>query len=208
MLIGMLKVLRDDLPCDPGGKTNGIGYTVLAWSHNGEDWQRDRQPFFDRNPQSGSWDHAMAWVDYQLPVSDEIYLYYGGYARGHKVERFTERQIGLVRMKRDRYVARQATTQGTLRTRLVLLEGDALSLNVDAHHGEARVQILDERNKPIQGFSFVDCAAIRSDELAAPVHWRRLLSEIRDAPVRIEFALQSANLFAFEVLDSFHSRRP
>lgn len=30
MLVGMLKVLRDDLPCDVNGPTNGIGYTVLA----------------------------------------------------------------------------------------------------------------------------------------------------------------------------------
>src|SRR5687768_10203291 len=108
LLIGLVKVLRDDLPADPGGEVNGIGYTTLAWSRDGRTWQRDREPFFDRDPSPGTWDHAMAWIDCQLPVGDEVYLYYGGYARGHKVERFAERQIGLARMPRDRYVARVA----------------------------------------------------------------------------------------------------
>ena len=68
-------------------------------------WQRYREPFLDRNPDPGSWDHAMAWMSAAVPVGDEMLLYYGGYARGHKVEPKTERQIGLARMKRDRYVA-------------------------------------------------------------------------------------------------------
>ena len=39
LLIGLLKVLRDDLPCEPGGPKQGIGYTVLAWTRDGETWQ-------------------------------------------------------------------------------------------------------------------------------------------------------------------------
>src|SRR5206468_12188895 len=129
MLVGLLKVLRDDLPCEPGANVEGIGYTVLVWSHDGENWHRDRQPFFDRNQEKESWDHAMAWMDYQLPVGDEVYIYYGGYAHGHKVERFKERQIGMVRMKRDRYAAREAEKQGVMRTRLLNLQGARLTLN-------------------------------------------------------------------------------
>ena len=53
LLIGMLRVLRDDLPADPGGSVAGIGYTVLAWSDDGRTWQRDRAPFLPRNPKPG-----------------------------------------------------------------------------------------------------------------------------------------------------------
>src|SRR5262249_33666840 len=35
LLIGTVKVLRDDLPADPGGEKRGIGYTTLAWSRDG-----------------------------------------------------------------------------------------------------------------------------------------------------------------------------
>jgi hypothetical protein len=141
----------------------------------------------------------MAWVDYQLPVQDEVFIYYGGYARGHKVERFTERQIGLVRTKRDRYVARAADGAGLLRTRLVALEGNKLALNVDASGGAARVQILDDKEKPILGFRFEDCDPIRGDALSASVRWKRTLSGLGRQPVRLEFALRSAKLFGFEI---------
>lgn len=41
LLIGLAKVLRDDLPAEPGGPTAGIGYTVLTWTRDGRTWQRD-----------------------------------------------------------------------------------------------------------------------------------------------------------------------
>jgi hypothetical protein len=197
-IVGLLKVLRDDLPCDTGGKADGIGYTVLAWSHDGEHWQRDRAPLFDRNPQPGTWDHAMAWMDYQLPVGDEVYIYYGGYARGHKVERFKERQIGLVRIKRDRYVSRESAGAGRLRTRPFKLGGNSLLLNVDAAHGELRAQIL-ERGRPIRGFGLADFAAIISDEMRARARWKRAIRELSGKTIQLEFELRDAKLFAIEL---------
>ncbi|MEJ7639962.1 MAG: hypothetical protein WKF75_18820 [Singulisphaera sp.] len=52
--IGLVRVLRDDLPCDPGGPTDGIGYSVLATSRDGVTWHRRREPFLDRNPGRGA----------------------------------------------------------------------------------------------------------------------------------------------------------
>ena len=198
MLVGTLKVLRDDLPADRGGPVAGIGYTVLAWSHDGEHWTRDREPFLDRDPRPGAWDHAMSWIDCQLPVGNEVYLYYGGYARGHKVERFTERQIGLVRLARDRYVAREANeTPGVLRTPPVVLNGDTLTLNADARAGEVRVRLLGEDGRPLPGFE--ESAPVTSDSLAAPVRWKQPLSSLQGRPTRLEFTLRNARLFAFDL---------
>jgi len=200
LLIGMVKVLRDDLAADAGGPAQGIGYTTLAWSRDGEHWTRDREMFFDRHPKAGAWDHAMAWIDCQLPVDDEVYLYYGGYARGHKVNRFEERQIGLVRMKRDRYVARQAgEAAGTLRTPLVILSGRGMTLNADAHAGEIRVQIVDKGGKPIDGFAYADCRPIKVDSLSVPVRWRGQVDALKGKSVRLEFSLRNASLFALDV---------
>jgi hypothetical protein len=200
LLIGFLKVLRDDLPADPGGPVEGIGYSVLAWSRDGERWERDRASCFDRNPEAGSWDHAMAWLDFPLPVGDEVYLYYGGYARGHKVERFTERQIGLARLPRDRYVSRAAgAAGGRLRTRPVRLNGSALTVNAKVE-GELRVRLLDEQGQPVKGFDWMDGAPLRGDSLAHPVRWNGTLANLRRQPVRLEFALRDAHLFAFDLM--------
>ncbi len=201
-LVGFLKVLRDDLPADPDGRVAGIGYSVLVWSHDGTIWHRDREPYFDRNPEPGSWDHAMAWIDCPLPVGDEVYLYYGGYARGHKVEPATERQVGLVKVPRDRYVAWETgPAGGTLRTTPVVLAGKTLSLNLDTHTGEARVQLVDEQGHPLPGRSFADCVPIKVDGLEAPVRWNGVPGELGRRPVRVEIRLRQARLFALNVAE-------
>ena len=203
LLIGMVKVLRDDLkadsPPDPPD-AYGVGYTTLAWSHDGEHWLRDREPFLDRSPQRGAWDHAHAWIDEQVPVDQEVYLYYAGYRRGHKVNRFEERQIGLLKMKRDRYVAREAgPSGGSFVTPLLILDAAALTLNADATSGEVKVQALAPNGAPVPGFSKADCQGIHGDVLAAPVRWTQPLTALRGQPVRLEFFLKNARLFAFDL---------
>ena len=205
LLIGMVKVLRDDLkvddPPDPP-EAYGMGYTALSWSRDGLTWVRDLEHFFDPDPEKGKWDHAHAWIEEQVLVEEQVYLYYGGYARGHKVNRFEERQIGLVRMKRDRYVARTAESgEGWLRTPLVTLEGNGLSVNVDASKPGAslRVQLLDEAGRPVKGFGLEECKAITGDHLDAPVEWQAPLAQLKERPVRIEFVLKQCSLYGCTV---------
>jgi len=203
LIIGMVKVLRDDLKADDRPdppEAYGIGYTTPAWTRDGETWTRDPEHFFDPNSEKGTWDHAHAWIDEQVVVGDEVYLYYGGYARGHKVNRFEERQIGLVKIKRDRYMAwRAGSATGKVRTPLVLLEGEAMTVNADADSGFVQVQILDAEGRPIPGFQRDDCEPITVDGMAAPVRWKRSIQELRDLPVRLEFSLRNASLFSFEL---------
>src|SRR5207247_5526793 len=136
--------------CDAGGTKDGIGYTVLATSRDGVTWQRFREPFLDRNLEAGSWDHAMTWMSGALPVGDEVFFYYGGYARGHKVAAATERQIGLARMKKDRYVALTPTAEeGTLLTRPFVVPWDRLTINASAKGGTVRVRLLDKDGQPL-----------------------------------------------------------
>ena len=198
--LGLVKVLRDDLKASgsPPGSF-GIGYTTLAWTRDGEHWVRDREPFFAPDPRDGAWDHAHAWMDSQLIVGDEVYIYYGGYKNGHKANRFEERQIGLVRISRDRYVAREAgDAQGTLRMPLVILDGARMTVNAKAD-GELRVRLLDEAAKPLAGFDFADCTPICGDSVAHPVKWNGAPDLPRGKPVRLEFLLQKAQLYGFEL---------
>ncbi|MGQ9731873.1 MAG: hypothetical protein ACUVX8_11465 [Candidatus Zipacnadales bacterium] len=201
LLIGLLKVLRDDLPADPGGPRAGIGYTVLAWSHDGEHWTRDREPFLDRGP-AGAWDHAMTWGDEQLIVGEETFIYYGGYKQGHKINRFTERQIGLARMLRDRYIARRAGNErGYLRTPLLNCEGLSLTINA-AVQGYVRLRLLDEAGTPLPGFDWDDCQPIRGNAVDLPVAWRSPDAQLPRGPFCIEFALRNADLYGFRLTAS------
>ncbi len=204
LLIGLVKVLRDDLNATPGKtgqemgdldrKAAGLGYTVLAWTRDGRTWQRDHEPFLDRNHVPGSWDHAMAWGDEQIIVGDETFIYYGGYARGHKVARFDERQIGLARMPRDRYVAREADLNlGTLLTKPVILNASSMTVNAKIV-GELRIRLLDENGQPLRNFDWV---ALKGDGVDLPVPWKGDLKSLKRKPVQIEFQLKFAQLFGF-----------
>ncbi|MBI4028508.1 MAG: hypothetical protein HY360_26210 [Verrucomicrobia bacterium] len=209
LIIGCLQVLRDDLtvegappeaiPCNKGNPGAGTGYTVLAWTRDGEHWQRDRHTdkFFDPSPTVGAWDHAVTWIDSAVPVGDELYLYYAGYRWGHKYQMRIDRQLGVLKMPRDRYVARVADSSGgTITTPVVNLGGDAMTLNVAAARGEVRVQISDASGQPIRGFRFADCSPIIIDSLAASVEWRQSLAALVGRPVRLELQIRQAHLFA------------
>jgi hypothetical protein len=199
--IGLVKVLRDDKVASgtPPG-SYGIGYTTLAWSRDGKHWTRDRTPYFEPDPKLGTWDHAHAWLDYQLAVGDEVFIYYGGYKNGHKVNRFEERQIGLVRILRDRYVSRDASAnEGTLRTPPLILAAGRMTLNAKVE-GRLAVRLVDLAGKPIPGFGPDDCGPIRGDSVAHAVRWRKPLAELRDKPLRIEFRLRDARLYGFDLV--------
>jgi hypothetical protein len=200
LTIGLVRVLRDDLSCDPGGPKDGIGYAVLATTRDGVRWQRYREPFLDRNPELASWDHAMTWVGGSLPVGDEVYFYYGGYARGHKVAPGTQRQLGLARMKKDRYVALTPDREeGTLWTKPFLVPGDRLTVNMRAPRGEVRGRLLDEAGEPLAALGAAEAKPLTGDVLAGGVRWPRSLGELRGKPVRLEFRVRQGQLFGFEL---------
>jgi hypothetical protein len=105
-----------------------------------------------------------------------------------------------VKIKQDRYVARQAGSQpGKLNTPLVKLASDKLALNADAAQGEIRVQLTDEKNQPIPGYSFEDCTPIKIDSVSAPVTWKEPLTKLKGQPVHVEFTIKNARLFALNV---------
>lgn len=201
-LVGMVKVLRDDLKADSPPEppeAYGIGYTTIAWSRDGQAWTREKPAFLDRNPIKGTWDHAHAWIDEQVLVGDEVYLYYSGYKSGHKVNRFRERQIGVLKMKRDRYVAYESTGQGTFQTKVLRLSGKTLFVNADASQGELRMQICDLHGKPLKGYTYADCQPVRSDSVKARIEWKQPRQPLPGEPAILQFSLKNAKVFGFEM---------
>jgi hypothetical protein len=206
LMIGLVKVLRDDLNATPGKtakqmgdmnrKAAGIGYTVLAWTRDGITWERDYQPFIPRNPVPGTFDHAMSWGDEQIIVGNNTYLYYAGYKRGHKINRFHERQIGLAIMMKDRYVSRDAgLNEGEIITKPLIIEGKSISINANIHD-EFKVRLLDQDCNSIQGFDWV---SIKGNDVNIPVKWKKDISSLEGKTVRIQFKMKNAQLFCFYV---------
>jgi hypothetical protein len=118
VLVGMLRILRDDIG-------RGIGYTTLAWSRDGVTWHRYRAPFLTFSADRRKWDSSAAWADSQIVARGRTMVYYGGYHGGHKAN---NRHLGLATLAVDRYVSRTGT--GILETRPVRIDGLALNATV------------------------------------------------------------------------------
>ncbi len=223
LLISFVRMLHDDYSPETGRAPEaasavpaaGIGYTTLATSRDGVNWQRHDDIFFDRNPEAGTWDHAMTWVGSAVPVGEALYLYYGGYALGHKIEPTKQRQIGLAQMPMDRFVSREAAgnVPGTILTVPLHLRprvGSYFVLNADASNGRIRVQARDERGGILRGFSFDDCPPITGDGMALPVRWQSRvdgasksgaidLMHLNDQTIQLQFEITDAKLFGFDL---------
>ena len=128
-----------------------------------------------------------------------MYLYYGGYKQGHKIEPQTERQLGLAVMPRDRFVSLDAAGQGIGRLRTVLLttQKGRLVLNLDARGGEVRVRALSDSGEALPGMDFGDMLPVREDGLSVPVEGFDFAS-LGGAPFRLEFELRNAQLYGFD----------
>lgn len=194
LYIGFLRVLRDDLPSDSDGPIEGIGWTELITSRDGAHWTRYQETFLDRSREQGAPDHAMAWVADCVTVGDREYVYYGAYTAGHKIG---DRCGALATLRKNGFVSRDAGAQeGTLRTPLVALDGNDLTVNARIE-GEVRLRLLDERNEPIEGFDY--CPPIRGDSVRHRVQWNRPLSALRARPVRMEFAMRQTQLYGWDL---------
>jgi len=205
LLIASPRMLRDDLPADPGGPVEGIGYATLVTSRDGEYWERHDGTFMNRNLDPDAFDHAMTWVGCQLIAGDEVWIYYGGYKQGHKINRYTERQIGLAKLRRDGYVSRDAfgADPGRLITPLLRpARAGRLVLNAEASGGgEIQVQVRDRWRKVVPGLGYTDCTPVRGNGLAQPVAWKADLTRLEAAPFHLDFRIANARLYGFEFQD-------
>jgi hypothetical protein len=90
---------------------------------------------------------------------------------------------------------------GTLTTRPIAFEGPYLFVNADVDGGELRVEILDESDKSVPGFSRDDCVPISVDSTRQQVRWKNGadLSALKNRPVRFRFHVRNGSLYAFWV---------
>lgn len=196
LFIGILPCLIDD------AKPDGIGWTELAISRDGDRWRRIRLPFLPRSESKpGAPDHAIAWASEVMTVGNREYVYYTGLEYGHK----QGGRFGCVAfLRKDGFASFNAgSRQGRLATKLVRLSSTCrggMTLNVNASGGAVRVQ-LSGSGGVLKGYSFSDCDPISADARSVPVTWRGKSELPRTKePLRIEFTLRDARLYSFGLI--------
>ena len=117
--------------------------------------------------------------------------------------RLWDARLALAKLRLDGffYLAPQADA-GTVVTKPFELEGDTLEVNVDARDGKMKVEILDEGCNPIAGYSGANAEFKNGvDELRFAPAWGGLdnLKSLRGQTIRLQFTLENAKLYAFQV---------
>jgi hypothetical protein len=173
----------------------------IAWSRDGWRFERlpARQHFIEFGPPE-SWDHSMVvatarWVE----VGDEWWNYYAGFDLPHDDPKGRTGAIGLATVRKERFVSQRGPkTGGVVCTRAIRWPGGSLFVNADAHAGKLQVRVSDELRKPIPGFDYDDAPAFTGDSVAHEVTWNgKLLDELKDQVIRLEFQLHDADLYTF-----------
>ena len=67
------------------------------------------------------------------------------------------------------------------------------------HSREVWVEVRDERNHPIAGYTLAESVSVDRNQIAAPVVWneRDDVGELIGRPVRLHFKARACKLYAF-----------
>lgn len=209
-LLGVLYVTAEQIPgeinqmpCD-GPIDVQVVYSrdAINWSHA----DRNRTAVIERgNP--NEFDRGMIIGTAKEPIfeGDDIHWYYTGCEHTHGETNMEKRvkRIGRVSWKRDRLVALRAHSEGTITTKQLKLPEKAqnLELNYNSEGGEITVELLNEADKVIDGFSRKECVPLNANQLSGKVSWKNANIGNLDAPVKIKIHLNRAEIYSLKCSD-------
>lgn len=187
---------------------NGISDGVFMTSRDGVRFKRWGEAFVRPGLQPERWvnrNNMTAWGIVQTcafldNAPDELSIYTTEhYYRGEasKLRRFTVRMDGFV-------AANAPLAGGELVTRPLVFAGKELGINFSTSAaGSVRVEIQNAAGSAVEGFALEDCEEIFGDEIEKVVKWEGGgdVSRLAGKPVRLRFALQDADLYAFRFVE-------
>jgi hypothetical protein len=196
--------------------------TEIVWSRNaGRDWHRARtRPSFIPWGAENSWDSTWLNLPSNGPVEHKkrLWFYYSGRSGAHGVPYpFNHGNIGLALLRIDGFASlrgEDSRASGWVLTPPLEWPDAELYLNLDprsslASHpgycdGEIAVEVRDEANAVITGFSWDECLPMRDNTADKPksseiVRWReKSLSSLAGRCIRLAFRIRYAHLYSFQ----------
>ncbi|MBI4893632.1 MAG: hypothetical protein HY821_23630 [Acidobacteria bacterium] len=191
------------------GSWPDTGDVRLAVSRDGKHFLAPggREPFLRLGP-AGSFDSKWIWPMVRpVRMGDELWIYYfsTNVAHGGQMDaaaKAEERAISRAVMRLDGFVSADFDyAGGTLITPPLRFEGSRLELNLDTGGGGAGwVEILDEKGRPVPGFSMVEADTLNGNSVRTAVAWKGKtdVSALAGRAVRLHFRMRGAKLYAFQ----------
>lgn len=188
----------------------------FAASRDGINWTRWRQPYVAAGHYDGVDLRLVSMGQGMICRGRNLYQYFVGWPHTHGRPVVWDRDLNdraewlkkdlggiyCATQRVDGFVSMDAGFPGaTLTTRPLRFDGKTLRLNLHAAgNGGVRVALLDAAGNQISGFGRSDCDWINVDSIDHAVTWKSgtNLEALAGKPVRIEFNLRNARLFAYQ----------
>jgi len=203
--IGTLWIYHTD-PSDTGRKKmHGFQEAELTYARSGYAWHRAAQgKAFIPHGEEGKWDQGnLQCASSPVFLDDEIRYYYMGTNIFHKKHWELEPQqagLGMATIKPDRFVALRAANEiAELVSYALQLPSENVFINAKTHqNGWVRMEILDDKGLPIEGYELANCTTITGDSINHRVSWngKSKGNGITGKPVRLKVQAQNADLFS------------
>ena len=191
-------------------KNDGPVDVQLAVSRDGINWSRpDRRPYVALGL-NGEWDGGQSYMCLgMIRKGNEIWMYDSPTRGTHGVwdpaNRPPERGLRRLVQRLDGFMSADAAYTGAeFTTPLITFDGAYLKLNVACSAlGQVWVEIRDDKNHAIPGYSMVEAIDVDRNAIAAPVYWKEKdnVGELIGKPVRLHFKLRACKLYAFQFTD-------
>lgn len=187
--------------------------TQFACSRDGLFWMRpDRKPYIHPGLSTqGSRGFNFMLVG-MARYGDFLYQYYKLQGTTHhgslndlpreELKRFLAQNIVCARQRLDGFISLDAAyTGGWITTPPIRFQGAKLELNLDTEGtGTTRVELRDEADRPIPGFTLNESDEIGGNYIAKTVAWRGRsdVSSLAGKPVRLHLRMRATKLYAFQ----------
>lgn len=168
------------------GRGSGPIETQIAVSRDGLNWKRYYQPAYVGTGLHEGIDIKTAYISHGLiRRGDEIWQYYFGEPHYHSAwQKFDDKRAVFRLVQRlDGFISIDSPYEKEviMKTKPFVFSGNRLVLNIDTDAvGYTQVGFIDEKGKPIKGFSVDDCIYINGDYISEEVEWIQNMDQFED----------------------------
>ncbi|NLX06373.1 MAG: hypothetical protein GXY33_14640 [Phycisphaerae bacterium] len=175
---------------------------VLAASRDGRDYHLPvgKQRFLPVG-ELGDWNGETLNVSLNPPVrcGDRLCIYYTARNSDRYGRATAHNYLGVASLAVDRFVALSAHHPGFVLTEPIEVTAPRLLVNMQNTYGFVQVEVRDEENRPIDGYTAADCPKMQERSVAVPVRWNRKddLGELVGRRCCLKFSVADAELYSF-----------